>query len=159
MHRILGTDLTLIDGISDLTAHIFFTEVGPDLSWFKNVCHFCSWLNLSPNNKISGGKILSSQTGPGSNRLANTLRLSADSLWRGNSYLGDYYRRMRARHGAPKAITATAHKLARIIFHLVKYQKTFDETIFAELEKAHQKHMKKRLEKQAESMGFQLVAA
>ena len=66
---------------------------------------------------------------------------------------------MRARHGAPKAITATAHKPARIIFHLVKYQKAFDETIFAELEKACLKHIKKCLEKQAESMGFQLVAA
>jgi len=125
MHRLFGTDLTEIDGISDLTTHVFFTEVGPDLSKFKTAGHFCSWLGLCPNNRISGGKILSSHTRPGSNRLAHALRLSANSLWNSKSYLGEYFRRMRARHGAPKAITATAHKLARIIFHLVKEQKAF----------------------------------
>ena len=80
MHRLLGTDLTRIDGISDLTAHVFFTEVGPDLSKFNSANHFCSWLGLCPNNKISGGKILSSHTRPGSNRVAQALRISANSL-------------------------------------------------------------------------------
>ena len=159
MYRLFGTDLTEIDGISDLTTHVFFTEVGPDLSKFKSVGHFCSWLGLCPNNRISGGKILSSHTRPGSNRLAHALRLSANSLWNSKSYLGEYFRRMRARHGAPKAITATAHKLARIIYHLVKEQKAFDETIFAEQEQAHQERLKKRLVKQAKSLGLQLVPA
>ena len=159
MHRLLGTDLTEIDGVSDLTAHVVFTEVGPDLSKFKTVNHFCSWLGLCPNNKISGGKILSSHTRPGSNRLAQALRLSANSLWNSKSYLGDNFRRMRARHGAPKAITATAHKLARIIYHLIKNQKAFDETVFAEQEKAHQNRLKKRLINQAKSLGLQLVQA
>ena len=159
MHRLLGTDLTEIDGVSDLTAHVFFTEVGPDLSKFKNVSHFCSWLGLCPNNKISGGKILSSQTRPGSNRLAQALRLSANSLWNSKSSLGDYFRRMRARHGSTKAITATAHKLARIIYHLVREQKAFDETVFAEQEQAHEARLRKRLAKQAKSLGLQLVPA
>jgi transposase len=159
MHRLLGTDLTEIDGVSDLTAHVFFAEVGPDLSKFKNVGHFCSWLGLCPNNKVSGGKILSSQTRPGSNRLAQALRLSANSLWNSKSSLGDYFRRMRSRHGSPKAITATAHKLARIIFHLVREQKAFDETVFAEQEKAHEARLRKRLAKQAKSLGLQLVPA
>nr|WP_320016534.1 IS110 family transposase [uncultured Desulfobacter sp.] len=145
MHRILGTDLTLIDGISELTAHVVFTEVGPDLSQFKTVGHFCSWLGLCPNNKISGGKVLSSHTRPGSNRLAHALRLSANSLWKSKSYLGDYFRRMRARHGAPKAITSTAHKLARIIYHLIKNKKAFDDSVFSEQEKTHQKRLKKRV--------------
>lgn len=159
MHRLLGTDLTEIDGVSDLTAHVFFAEVGPDLSKFKNVSHFCSWLGLCPNNKVSGGKILSSQTRPGSNRLAQALRLSANSLWNSKSSLGDYFRRMRARHGSPKAITATAHKLARIIYHLVRKQKAFDETVFAEQEKAHEARLRKRLARQAKSLGLQLVPA
>ena len=159
MHRLLGTDLTEIDGVSDLTAHVFFAEVGPDLSKFKNVGHFCSWLGLCPNNKVSGGKILSSQTRPGSNRLAQALRLSANSLWNSKSSLGDYFRRMRSRHGSPKAITATAHKLARIIFHLVREQNAFDETVFAEQEKAHEAQLRKRLAKQAKSLGLQLVPA
>jgi len=159
MHRLLGTDLTEVDGISDLTAHVVFTEVGPDLSKFKTVNHFCSWLGLCPNNKISGGKILSSRTRPGSNRLAQALRLSANSLWNSKSYLGNHFRRMRARHGAPKAITATAHKLARIIYHLIKNQKAFDDTVFAEQEQAHQKRLKNRLANQAKSLGLQLVSA
>lgn len=159
MHRLLGTDLTQIDGISDLTVHVVFTEVGPDLSKFKNAGHFSSWLGLSPQNKISGGKILSSRTRPGSNRLAQALRIAANSLWNSKSYLGDYFRRMRARQGAPKAITSTAHKLARIIFHLIKKQKEFDETVFFEQEQLHQQRLKNRLVKQAKTMGFQLVPA
>jgi transposase len=159
MHRLLGTDLTAIDGISSLTAHVFFTEVGPDLSKFETVNHFSSWLGLCPNNKITGGHIISSHTRPGSNRLAQALRLSANSLWNSKSYLGDYFRRMRARHGAPKAITATAHKLARIIYHLVKNQKTFDKTIFAEQEQEHKKRLKKRLVSQAKALGLELIPA
>ncbi len=157
MHRLLGTDLTQVDGISELTAHVVFSEVGPDLSMFKSANYFCSWLGLCPQNKISGGKILSSRTRPGSNRLAHSLRLSANSLWHSKSYLGNYFRRMRSRHGAPKAITATAHKLARVIYHLIKNQSAFDETIFAEQEKIHKKRLEKRVIKQAKEMGYQLV--
>jgi len=159
LHRLFGTDLTLIDGISTLTSQVLYTEIGPDLSMFPTANHFCSWLGLSPQNKISGGKILSSRTRPGSNRAAHALRLSANALYRSKSYLGDYYRRMRTRLGAPKAITATAHKLARIIYHLIKNQKPFDETVFAEQERKHQERMKKRLINRAKSFGLQLVPA
>jgi len=159
MFRLLGTDLSRIDGVNDLTAHVFFTEVGPDLSAFKNASHFCAWLGLCPHNKISGGKVLSSRTRAGSNRLAQALRMAANSLWSSKSYLGEYFRRMRARHGAPKAITATAHKLARIIYHLVKNQKAFDETIFADHEQEHQRRLQKRVANQAKSLGFKLVPA
>jgi transposase len=157
MFRIFGTDLTEVDGISDLTAHVIFTEVGPDLSQFKNAGHFCSWLGLCPYNKISGGKILSSQTRPGSNRLAHSLRLAASTLWNSKTYLGNYYRRMRSRHGSPKAITATAHKLARIVYHLIKNQVAFDETIFSEQENMHQERLKRRIVQQAKSLGLELV--
>jgi len=159
LYRLFGTDLTLIDGISTLTSQVLYTEIGPDLSMFPTANHFCSWLGLSPQNKISGGKILSSRTRPGSNRASQALRLSAHTLWRSKSYLGDYYRRMRTRLGAPKAITATAHKLARIIYHLIKNRKPFDETIFAEQERKHQERMKKRFIKRAKSFGLQLVDA
>lgn len=159
MHRLLGTDLTLIDGISAMTAHTFFTEVGPDLSMFRTSRHFCSWLGLCPNNQVSGGKVLKSKTRPGSNRAAQALRLSARSLLRSKSFLGDYYRKMRSRHGSPKAITATAHKLARIVYHLVKNQKQFDQSIFIEQEKKYQGQVKKRLLKQAKALGLQLVPA
>jgi transposase len=157
LYRILGTDLTQIDGISVLTTHVLFTEVGPEVSKFPTVNHFCSWLGLCPNNKISGGKVLSSRTRPGSNRAAQALRMAAQSLWNSQSYLGHYYRRMRARHGTPKAITATAHKLARIVYHLIKTGKSFDETVFAEQEELHKKRLEKKLRKQADFLGFQLV--
>ena len=159
MYRLLGTDLTLIDGVSSMTAHTFFTEVGPDLSKFRTSRHFCSWLGLCPNNQISGGRILKSKTRPGSNRAAQALRLSARSLLRSKSFLGNYYRKMRTRHGSPKAITATAHKLARIIYHLVKNQKQFDQSVFAEQEKDYQGQVKKRLLKQAKALGLVLVPA
>ena len=157
MHRILGTDLTRIDGISVLTTHVIFSEIGPDLSKFPTVQHFCSWLGICPNNKISGGKILSSHTRPGSNRVAQALRIASQSLWNSQSYLGDYFRRMRARHGAPKAITATAHKLARIVYHLIKNQKSFDETLFAQQNAHHKRRLEQKLKKQAKYLGFQLV--
>jgi len=159
MYRILGTDLTQIDGVSSLTAQVIFTEIGPDLSDFKNVGHFCSWLGLCPNNNISGGKVLSSHTRPGSNRVAQALRLSANSLWNSKSYLGDYFRRMRSRLGAPKAITATAHKLARIVYHLINNKIAFNASVFAEQEQKHQQRLKQRLINQAKSLGLQLIPA
>lgn len=157
LYRVFGTDLTQVDGINVLTAQTLFAEIGPDLSKFPSANHFCSWLGLCPNNKISGGRILSSKTKPGSNRAAQALRLAAQALWRSQSYLGHYYRRMRTRHGTPKAITATAHKLARIVFHLLTTGKTFDESVFADQEINHKQRLILKMQKQAKSMGFQLV--
>jgi hypothetical protein len=87
------------------------------------------------------------------------LRLSANSLWNSKSYLGDYFRRMRSRLGAPKAITATAHKLARIVYHLINNKKAFNASVFAEQEQKHQQRLKQRLINQAKSLGLQLVPA
>ena len=157
MHRILGTDLTQIEGINSVTAHVFFTEVGCDVSKFSKGGNFVSWLNLCPGNKISGGKILSSHTLPGKNRLAKALQMSAMSLWRSNSYLGNYYRRKRAKNGAPSAITDTAHKLARIIYHLIKTGTQFDESVFSTQEEAHQKRTLRNLKNKAKSLGYQMV--
>lgn len=157
LYRVFGTDLTQVDGINVLTAQSLFAEIGPDFSKFPSAAHFCSWLGLCPNNKISGGRILASKTRPGSNRAAQALRLAAHALYRSQSYLGQYYRRIRARRGAPKAITATAHKLARIVFHLVKTGKTYDESVFAELENEHKQRMERNLKKHAKMLGFQLV--
>jgi transposase len=110
---VIKVDLTAIPGISALTAHTIFTEIGLEIHRFKTRRHFTSWLSLSPNNKISGNKILSSKTLSSANRVAKALRLAAYGVGNSKSYIGDYYRKMRARLGAPKAITATAHKLAK----------------------------------------------
>lgn len=157
MYRILGTDLTQIDGISAVTAQIFFSEVGSDLSKFKDKKHFASWLHICPGNKISGGKILSSRTLPGKNRLTQALKMAAMALSHSKSYLGNYYRRKRAKNGAPKAIADTAHKLARIIFHLVTTGKQFDESTFSKQEQVHQKRILKNLKTKAKTFGYQLV--
>ncbi len=157
IYRIIGTDLTQIDGISSTTAHVFFTEVGSDVSKFSKSSNFVSWLNLCPGNKVSGGKVLSSRTRPGKNRFAQALKMSAMSLWRSESYLGKYFRRMRSRHGNPIAITATAHKLARIVYHLVKTGTQFDESIFKKQDDGHKKRIFRNLKQKAKSMGYQLV--
>ncbi len=157
MYRLIGTDLTQIDGISAVTAQIFFSEIGQNLDKFPTKENFTSWLGLCPSNKISGGKILSSRTRPGLNRFAQALKMAAMSLWHSQSYLGGYFRRMRAKHGGPKAITATAHKLARIIYVLVKTGTQFDKSVFNVQEKVHQKQVLRNLENKAKILGFQLV--
>ena len=115
LHRLFGVDLTTIPGIDVLTAHTLFTEVGPDLSKLTTPDASASWLGLCPDNRISGGKVLSVRNRRVKNRAAIALRMSAQAVQGSRTALGGYYRRMRAKLGAPKAITATAHKLARVV--------------------------------------------
>jgi hypothetical protein len=117
-----------------------------------------SWLGLCPDNRISGGKVLSVKTRKVKNRAATALRMAAQSLHRSQSFLGHFYRRMRTKLGAPKAITATAHKLARIIYHMVTTGHAYDETICAQNEVQNRQRMEARLRKQARELGLQLVA-
>ena len=155
--RVFGVDLTTIPGISGLTAHTLLAEIGPDLSRFANVAAFASWLALCPANKKSGGKVLSSRTRQTNSRASHALRIAAQTLARSKSHLGNFYRRMRARLGGPQAITATAHKLARIIYHLITTGQHYDETVFVREDQKQAQRQEKRLRKQAKSLGFQLV--
>jgi transposase len=157
LHRILGVDLTRVPGLDTLTIYTFFSEVGPDLSKFPSGRHFTSWLGLSPDNRVSGGKVLSVGTRKVKSRVAGALRLAAYTLSRSHSALGDYYRRMRARLGAPKAVTAAAHKLARIIYHLLTTGQEYDESVFAQSEAQHRRRRARRLEKEALALGYSLV--
>lgn len=157
LYRILGVDLTAVPGVNALTAHTLLAEVGPNLSHFPNAAAFAAWLGLCPDNRQSGGRVLSSKTRRTQNRLNRALRVAAQTLHKSQSYLGDYYRRMRARLGAPKAITATAHKLARILFHLLTTQHSYDESIFAIEEQRNRLRKENRLRRQAQQLGYQLV--
>jgi len=157
LHRVLGTDLTAVPGLSALTVHTLVTEIGTDLRRFPNVAAFTSWLTLCPGSKKSGGKVLSSKTRKSNSRLAAALRLAAQTLHKSHSYLGAYYRRMRARLGAPQAITAAAHKLARIVYHLISTRTAYDESVFAQEEQKQTIRHQHRLHKQALALGFQLV--
>jgi transposase len=157
LYRAFGVDLTQVPGLNTLTTQVLLTEIGPDFSRFPTSGDFCSWLRICPNAKITGGKVISSKTRPSKNRAALALRMAAQGLHRSQSFLGNYFRRMKARLGTPKAITAAAHKLARIVYHLVTTHQEFDATVFQALERSsqHRKHL--RLRAQARELGFDLV--
>lgn len=157
LHRLFGVDLTAVPGINALTAHTLLAEVGPDMSRFPSADAFANWLALCPGNKKSGGKVLSSKTRPTSSRLSHALRVAAQTLARSRSYLGNFYRSMRARLGAPQAITAAAHKLARILYHLLTTGDAYDESVFAREQLKQNLRLQKRLAKQAQNLGFQLI--
>jgi transposase len=158
LYRLYGTDLTQVPALGALTLYTLFAELGRDLSAFPSDKHFTSWLGLSPNNKITGGKVIASHTNRVSNRAARAFRIAAQSLWHNRSYLGDYHRRMCAKLGKPAGITATAHKLARIFYHLVTTRQPYDESIFAKEQQLMQHRRERRLRREAAALGFQLVA-
>ena len=116
LYRMTGIDLTQIDSIEGNTALTVISEIGLDMSRWPTEKHFGSWLGLAPGSKVSGGKRLSGRTKPSANRAAAALRLAAQSLNQSQSALGAYFRRLKARLGAPKALTAAAYKLARIVY-------------------------------------------
>ena len=121
LYRMTGVDLTRIDGVDAYTALKVISETGTDMTKWPTAKHFASWLGLSPNNRVTGGRVISSRTKPSANRAAKSLRLSANALHRSDSALGAFLRRKKSHLGAPKAITATAHKLARIIYSMLRY--------------------------------------
>jgi transposase len=157
LYRVFGVDLTAVPGLSSLTAFTLLSELGTEISKFPSAPAFTSWLALCPNNRKSGERLLSTQTRRTRNRINHALRVAAQALQRSHSYLGAFYRRLRARLGAPKAITATAHKLARILFHLIATRQPYDETVFAVAEQQQQQRRERQLRKQAKAMGFTLV--
>lgn len=118
--------------------------------------HFASWLGLCPDNRISGGEVPSVRTRSVKYRVAHALRLAAQTLSRSASVLGAYFRRMRAKLGTPEAITATAHELARIVYHLLTTHEAYDETRLATAEAGHRRRTEPRLRAQARALGLQL---
>jgi transposase len=155
--RITKADLTTIPGISESTAMKILSEIGTDMSRWRNVKAFASWLGLCPGNKISGGKVLSSKTKPSDNKLAQALRLAAFTLYRSSCYLGAFFRRMRARLGSPKAITATAHKLAKILYRMLMTGEDYRELGENYYEQQHQNRVLANLQRKAKEMGYSLI--
>jgi transposase len=156
-YRVLGVDLTQVDGINGQFIQVFTSEVGPNLSRFRCASAFASWMNLSPRRDISGGKVLRGKKDKNGNRLAAAFRMAANALLKSESALGDSFRRLRARLGAPKAITAMAHKLARIVYHLVTTGQTFNPGLLANQQEAHLKRRKARVRKEAALLGILLA--
>ncbi len=156
LQRMSGVDLTSIDGINTNTALKILAEIGTDMSRWKTAKHFASWLGLSPGTKISGGKVLSSATKP-ANKAAAALRMAAFTLFNSKSALGAYLRRQRARLGSPKAITATAHKLARLVYAMLKHGTAYVDAGQAYYEERYRSRVVQNLKRKAQELGFELV--
>ena len=157
-YRAFGVDVTAIPGIAGTTAQVLLTEVGPDLSKFRSAAAFASWLTLCPHNDISGGKVLHAKTRKGSNRAALALRLGAQTLERSETELGRFFRRMKGSLGRPEAITAVAHKLARIFYTLVTTGKEYDEAVAVKASARLRNREEAKLRRRAHALGFQLLS-
>lgn len=151
-----GVDLTAIEGIDEIHALTLVSELGTDFTKWPTVKQFCSWLGLCPNWKQTGGKVKSSATRRGKNRAAYAFRLAAWALMRSKSYLGAYLRRQRSRLGAAKAITATAHKLARIVYRLVRYGLAYVKQTEAAYAEQVRERSERQLHRRAAELGFTL---
>jgi hypothetical protein len=157
LEALTGIDLTKIPGIDGNTALKLIGEIGLDMSCWKSAQHFSSWLGLSPENKVSGGKRLSSKTKPTANRASQILRVAAGTLHHSQSSLGGFLRRLKFRLGAPKAITATAHKLAIIIYSMLKNGTQYIEVGLEAYERSYRERLIKNLKQKASQLGFSLV--
>jgi len=157
LKRILGVDLTKIDGIGPVAAQVILSEVGNDMSPWPSEKHFASWLGLCPDHRISGGRILGRATRPVVSRARNALRLCAYTLSNSKSWLGAKYRRLKHKLGAPKAIVAMAHHLARLIYRMIKSGQAYVDKGVAAYQEKYRLHRIKWLTKQAKDLNLQLV--
>jgi len=157
LFQLVGVDLTAVAGIDGATAQVLVSEIGTDMSKWRTEKHFCSWLGLAPHNDITGGRVVRSRTLPTHNRAAQVLRMAAQSAGRGKSALGAFYRRLRARVGPEQATTATAHKIARIVYHMIKHHQPYCAVSAAEYdEQQHQRELKS-LQRRAAKLGMTLT--
>jgi len=157
LYECFGTDVTELTGIETTNGLELYTEVGADMSPWATDQHFTSWLGLSPNAQSSGGKMKSSQTRKVTSRAAQIFRMAAKSASRSKTFIGAFYRRMTARLGAPKAMTATARKIAVIFYHMVKERTPFRDLGEAYYTRQQQERTLKRLHRQAQQLGYTLV--
>ena len=157
-YQLSGIDLTQIEGINVLNAQAILSETGTDMSKWPTVKHFTSWLGLCPNNQITGGKVMHRQTQKNNNRAARALKLAAQGISTSKGALGGYYRRQRARLGPAQAITANAHKLARIIYAMLKNRTSYCEPASGYYEEQARLRAVKNLKRKANQLGFHLVA-
>src|SRR5215469_3152415 len=157
--RVMGADLTVIDGIKLMTVQTIYSELGADLSAFPTENHFASWLMLAPKRDVSGGKVIRHVWVKGRNRVANALRMAAESLTHSQSYLGARYRSLRGRLGAPKAIKAMARYLACLVYRMLTKGQDWVDRGATYYEQRRQQRELIHLQHKAEALGLQLVPA
>lgn len=157
LHRVTGIDLTRIDGINVMVAQTVICEVGLDMTRWATEGHFASWLGLCPDNKSTGGKVFHRGTRQVENRAATAFRMAATSLWRSKTYLGAKFKRLRTKLGAPKAITAMAHNLARLVYRMLKYGEEYVDKGMDFYQERYQQQQLRWLHKQASELGMTLA--
>jgi transposase len=158
LYRLTGTDLSQIDGIGPYQALRLISEIGTDMGRWPTDQHFTAWLTLAPQNKISGGRLLSSRTPASANRAAAMLRMAAMSLARTQTALGAFYRRLAARIGKAKAITATARKVAILVYRMLKGEIQYEDPGPDAYDARQRNRLVRGLRKRAQALGFTLVA-
>jgi transposase len=159
LYQLLGVDLGAIPGLNGSTLQVILSETGTDMSRFRTDKHFCSWLGLAPHNDISGGKVLRSRVPKTHNRAGQAFRLAAQSVSRGNSAYGAFLRRMRAKHGPKKAVVATAHKIARTFYYMLKYRIPYEHTDAETYDQRARDRQIVHLRRKAAQFGLSLVDA
>jgi transposase len=157
LQRMSGVDLLVIEGISDSTALVVLSEIGCDMSKWPTEKHFTSWLGLCPQHRGTGGKIRSRRVRRGANRAARALRLAAQGCHHAKNAMGAFYRRIQARAGGPKAVLATARKLAERIYRLLKYGEEYVRQGIEEYEANYRARLVEALTRKARGLGFELV--
>lgn len=156
MYHLVGIDLTAIPGLNENLVQKILAEVGTDMSRFPSVKHFCSWLGLAPHNAISGGRILYSHSSHSNNRAGQAFRLAAQAVGRGKNAYSEFYRRVRARSGPKEAIVATAHKIARTFYFMLKRRNPYREIDLETYLQAQRARDIRRLQTRASWLGFSL---
>jgi transposase len=154
---VCGVDLTRLPGLSTLAVEVIISETGLDMNCWKSEKHFCSWLKVCPDNRISGGKVLSSKSRKTKNRAAGMFRLAAQGAMQSKTAIGAYIRRIRARLGAPTAINAGANKLARLFYRMLKFGAAYVEQGQTYYEQRYKDRLLHNLNKRAKELGFQLT--
>ena len=158
LYTLLGADLTQIHGFGPSTVLRLIAECGDDMSKWPTAKHFTSWLSLAPGNKISGGRLLSSKTRRSANRAAALLRIAAVNIGRTQTALGAFYRRLAARIGKAKAVTATARKLAILFYNALRFGMTYADPGASYYEERYRQRVLDNLRRRARHLGFTLVA-
>jgi transposase len=156
LYQLTGTDLTQIHCIGPFLALRLVGECGTDLSRWPTAKHFTSWLTLSPGCKISGGKVLSAHTRKTSNRVTVTLRLAAVTVGKSHTALGAFYRRLAARIGNAKAVTATARKIAVLFYNAMRFGMDYRDPDADYYEQQYRDRVIKQLHRRAVQFGFTL---
>lgn len=156
LYDLIGVDLTQIHGLGPYVALRLISECGTDMSKWKTGKHFTSWLTLCPGSKISGGKVLSAHSRKSNNRVVAHLRLAATTVGRTNTALGAFYRRLAARIGKAKAVTATARKIALLFYNAMRYGMNYQDPGADQYEKRYQDRVLKNLQRKADELGFSL---